>query len=69
MRNLQLAFFSIFSGFYMCWMYDYDAIEKDGFFQGYNNTIWIVVLLQVVSMLNWRSIYDFRHTEDLSLPS
>ena len=45
---LYLAFFSIFGGFYMCWMYDWDAIEKDGFFQGYNNTIWIVVLLQVL---------------------
>lgn len=46
MRNLQLAFFSIFGGFFMCWLYDYEAIEKNGFFQGYNNTIWIVVMLQ-----------------------
>lgn len=46
MRNLQLAFFSIFGGFLMCWMYDWKAIEKDGFLQGYNNVIWMVVLLQ-----------------------
>ncbi|WKY05304.1 hypothetical protein Q1695_005928 [Nippostrongylus brasiliensis] len=46
MRNLQLAFFSIFGGFLMCWMYDWKAIEKDGFLQGYNNVIWIVVMLQ-----------------------
>ncbi|KAK5977002.1 UDP-N-acetylglucosamine transporter [Trichostrongylus colubriformis] len=46
MRNLQLAFFSIFGGFFMCWFYDYRAIQKDGFLQGYNNVIWIVVLLQ-----------------------
>ncbi|PAV58552.1 hypothetical protein WR25_01335 [Diploscapter pachys] len=46
MRNLQLAFFSIFGGFFMCWVYDWDAIQKNGFLQGYNNIIWIVVLLQ-----------------------
>ncbi|KIH56293.1 UDP-galactose transporter [Ancylostoma duodenale] len=46
MRNLQLAFFSIFGGFLMCWLYDWQAIEKDGFLQGYNTIIWIVVALQ-----------------------
>ncbi|KHJ81984.1 Nucleotide-sugar transporter, partial [Oesophagostomum dentatum] len=46
MRNLQLAFFSIFGGFLMCWLYDWKAIEKDGFLQGYNTIIWIVVALQ-----------------------
>ncbi|CAI4226574.1 unnamed protein product [Auanema sp. JU1783] len=46
MRNLQLAFFSIFGGFFMCYTYDYEAIDKNGFFQGYNNIIWIVVMLQ-----------------------
>ncbi|KAK6056980.1 UDP-galactose transporter [Cooperia oncophora] len=46
MRNLQLAFFSIFGGFLMCWLYDYEAIQKDGFLQGYNNIIWTVVMLQ-----------------------
>ncbi|KAK0393841.1 hypothetical protein QR680_000424 [Steinernema hermaphroditum] len=46
MRNLQLAFFSIFGGFFMCWLYDSEKIGTDGFFQGYNGVIWIVVLLQ-----------------------
>ncbi|CAJ0601375.1 unnamed protein product [Cylicocyclus nassatus] len=46
MRNLQLAFFSIFGGFLMCWLYDWGAIQKDGFLQGYNTIIWIVVALQ-----------------------
>ncbi|CAJ0931993.1 unnamed protein product, partial [Mesorhabditis belari] len=46
MRNLQLAFFSIFGGFFMCWLYDSEAIATNGFFQGYNNIIWVVVLLQ-----------------------
>ncbi|TMS32389.1 hypothetical protein L596_000235 [Steinernema carpocapsae] len=46
MRNLQLAFFSIFGGFFMCWLYDSEKIGTDGFFQGYNGIIWTVVLLQ-----------------------
>ena len=31
----------------MTWLYDREAVSKDGFFQGYNSIIWIVVLLQV----------------------
>ncbi|CAG9529704.1 unnamed protein product [Cercopithifilaria johnstoni] len=46
MRNLQLAFFSIFSGFFMVWFYDFKQVNEYGFFQGYNSVIWIVVLLQ-----------------------
>jgi len=46
MRNLQLAFFSIFGGFLMTWLYDWEAVSKDGFFQGYNSIIWTVVFLQ-----------------------
>ncbi|OZC05248.1 UDP-galactose transporter, partial [Onchocerca flexuosa] len=47
MRNLQLAFFSIFGGFFMVWFYDFKQINEYGFFQGYNSIIWTVVLLQV----------------------
>lgn len=46
MRNLQLAFFSIFGGFFMVWLYDWDAVKQDGFFQGYNSVIWVAVMLQ-----------------------
>ncbi|VDM29014.1 unnamed protein product [Toxocara canis] len=46
-RNLQLAFFSIFGGLFMVWLYDSEKVNENGFFQGYNNIIWIVVLLQV----------------------
>lgn len=57
-RNLELgrislsvtpfpAFFSVFGGLFMTWAYDGAAVAKDGFFQGYNNVIWTVVLLQV----------------------
>ncbi|KHN81593.1 UDP-N-acetylglucosamine transporter [Toxocara canis] len=45
-RNLQLAFFSIFGGLFMVWLYDSEKVNENGFFQGYNNIIWIVVLLQ-----------------------
>uniref|UniRef100_A0A0N4Z347 UDP-N-acetylglucosamine transporter n=1 Tax=Parastrongyloides trichosuri TaxID=131310 RepID=A0A0N4Z347_PARTI len=45
-RNLQLSFFSIFGGYLMVWIYDYEAVNKNGFFQGYNYLIWIVVFLQ-----------------------
>ncbi|KAJ1374324.1 hypothetical protein KIN20_036991 [Parelaphostrongylus tenuis] len=46
MRNLQLAFFSIFGGFLMCWLYDWNAIQEGGFLQGYNGITWIVIMLQ-----------------------
>uniref|UniRef100_A0A0M3I7W8 UDP-N-acetylglucosamine transporter n=1 Tax=Ascaris lumbricoides TaxID=6252 RepID=A0A0M3I7W8_ASCLU len=46
MRNLQLAFFSIFGGLFMVWLYDSGKVSENGFFQGYNSVIWIVVLLQ-----------------------
>uniref|UniRef100_A0A914VQC9 UDP-N-acetylglucosamine transporter n=1 Tax=Plectus sambesii TaxID=2011161 RepID=A0A914VQC9_9BILA len=46
MRNLQLAFFSIFGGFFMVYVYDSAAISENGFFQGYSFLIWIVVVLQ-----------------------
>uniref|UniRef100_A0A915Q4G5 UDP-N-acetylglucosamine transporter n=1 Tax=Setaria digitata TaxID=48799 RepID=A0A915Q4G5_9BILA len=45
-RNLQLAFFSIFGGFFMVWFYDFEKVNELGFFQGYNSLIWTVVLLQ-----------------------
>ncbi|VDD86656.1 unnamed protein product [Enterobius vermicularis] len=46
MRNIQLAFFSVFGGLFMVWLYDSDKVAKNGFFAGYNTIIWIVVLLQ-----------------------
>uniref|UniRef100_A0A7E4V9E4 UDP-N-acetylglucosamine transporter n=1 Tax=Panagrellus redivivus TaxID=6233 RepID=A0A7E4V9E4_PANRE len=46
MRNLQMAFFSIFGGLFMTFLYDREAVAENGFFQGYNSIIWIVVLLQ-----------------------
>uniref|UniRef100_A0A8R1DQG9 UDP-N-acetylglucosamine transporter n=1 Tax=Caenorhabditis japonica TaxID=281687 RepID=A0A8R1DQG9_CAEJA len=45
-RNIQLAFFSVFGSFFVCWLYDWEAIRDDGFLRGYNKIIWIVVLLQ-----------------------
>ncbi|ULU09086.1 hypothetical protein L3Y34_019934 [Caenorhabditis briggsae] len=45
-RNIQLAFFSVFGALFVCWLYDWEAISNDGFLRGYNGIIWIVVLLQ-----------------------
>lgn len=45
-RNIQLAFFSVFGAIFVCWLYDWQAISEDGFLRGYNGVIWIVVLLQ-----------------------
>ncbi|VDM25848.1 unnamed protein product [Toxocara canis] len=30
----------------MVWLYDSEKVNENGFFQGYNNIIWIVVILQ-----------------------
>lgn len=46
MRNIQLAFFSVFGGFFMVWLYDSEKVSENGFFGGYNCIIWVVVLLQ-----------------------
>uniref|UniRef100_A0AC35U7H4 UDP-N-acetylglucosamine transporter n=1 Tax=Rhabditophanes sp. KR3021 TaxID=114890 RepID=A0AC35U7H4_9BILA len=46
MRNLQLAFFSMFGGYAMIWFYDYEVVTENGFFQGYNFVIWVVIFLQ-----------------------
>lgn len=45
-RNIQLAFFSVFGALFVCWLYDSQAISDDGFLRGYNGIIWVVVLLQ-----------------------
>ncbi|VDN55614.1 unnamed protein product [Dracunculus medinensis] len=46
MRNLQLAFFSLFGAAFMIWLYDWDKVVENGYFQGYNVVIWIVILFQ-----------------------
>lgn len=46
MRNIQLAFFSVFGGLFMVWLYDSKKVAENGFFAGYNSIIWVVVLLQ-----------------------
>eukprot|EP00040_Diaphanoeca_grandis_P013915 m.70306 g.70306 ORF g.70306 m.70306 type:complete len:359 (-) comp24208_c2_seq1:51-1127(-) len=46
LRNVQLALFSIVLGSIGCFYNDGDAIQENGFFQGYSNLVWIVVALQ-----------------------
>ncbi|XP_014679460.1 PREDICTED: UDP-N-acetylglucosamine transporter-like isoform X2 [Priapulus caudatus] len=45
-RNIQLALFGIIFGFGGVFIYDYQPIQQNGFFQGYNRVTWIVILLQ-----------------------
>ncbi|KAL3110115.1 hypothetical protein niasHT_015718 [Heterodera trifolii] len=45
-RNLQLAFFSIFGAFAMTLLYDWAQLQQWGFFHGYNWIIWMVIALQ-----------------------
>ena len=51
-RNFQLSFFSILFGVLTLFVFNYDAvINGDGFFQGYDWIVWIVVLLQSIGGL------------------
>jgi solute carrier family 35 (UDP-sugar transporter), member A1/2/3 len=45
----SLGFFGTIIGFFSVYSYDYVAVTKDGFFQGYNTTVWVVVALQVLN--------------------
>uniref|UniRef100_A0A915KEF8 UDP-N-acetylglucosamine transporter n=1 Tax=Romanomermis culicivorax TaxID=13658 RepID=A0A915KEF8_ROMCU len=46
MRNLQLAFFSIWFGFGAVFFSDFELIKANGFFQGYNALVWFLIVLQ-----------------------
>ncbi|EDV28459.1 uncharacterized protein TRIADDRAFT_49562 [Trichoplax adhaerens] len=50
-RNVQLGTFGFIFGLMGMLYKDYDALVKDGFFQGYNNITWIVVSLQAIGGL------------------
>jgi len=45
-RNLQLGIFSLAFATSAVIFNDYDAIAKDGFFQGYNFLVFIIIILQ-----------------------
>uniref|UniRef100_A0A7S3V1K1 Sugar phosphate transporter domain-containing protein n=1 Tax=Aplanochytrium stocchinoi TaxID=215587 RepID=A0A7S3V1K1_9STRA len=52
-RNVQLALFGVVFGIVAVYFTDEAAIDKDGFFQGYTTTTWIVVIVQaVVGVIN-----------------
>ncbi|XP_022105546.1 UDP-N-acetylglucosamine transporter-like isoform X2 [Acanthaster planci] len=46
LRNIQLAFFGVLFGLGGVIMNDGEKVRSAGFFQGYNNLTWIVVLFQ-----------------------
>ncbi|XP_064624812.1 UDP-N-acetylglucosamine transporter-like isoform X2 [Lineus longissimus] len=45
-RNIQLGVFGVIIGLVAVFLNDRDAVFKDGFFQGYHMTTWIVISLQ-----------------------
>ncbi|XP_065834430.1 UDP-N-acetylglucosamine transporter-like isoform X2 [Oscarella lobularis] len=45
-RNVQLALFGVIFGFVGVISNDWEAVRKDGFFQGYGAVTWVVVILQ-----------------------
>ncbi|KAK4160647.1 hypothetical protein QBC43DRAFT_303570 [Cladorrhinum sp. PSN259] len=51
-RNVQLSFFSLFPALFIgvLWQ-DGAAISRDGFFVGYNPTVWFTILLQALGGL------------------
>lgn len=48
-RNLQLGIFSLVFATSAVIFNDYDAIAKDGFFQGYHPLVFVIIALQVSS--------------------
>eukprot|EP00929_Paragymnodinium_shiwhaense_P039214 TRINITY_DN20621_c0_g3_i1.p1 TRINITY_DN20621_c0_g3~~TRINITY_DN20621_c0_g3_i1.p1 ORF type:complete len:354 (+),score=46.12 TRINITY_DN20621_c0_g3_i1:103-1164(+) len=51
MRNIQLALVGSILGLAGCYMTDGAKIRADGFMQGYNNLVWLVIILQAVGGL------------------
>merc|ERR1712029_787392 len=45
-RNLQLGMFSLVFGAFAVIYNDFDAVARDGFFQGYNYLVVIIIVLQ-----------------------
>ncbi|XP_068098742.1 UDP-N-acetylglucosamine transporter isoform X3 [Hyperolius riggenbachi] len=50
-RNIQLGFFGGIFGLIGVFVYDGDSVSKGGFFQGYSNITWTVVVLQALGGL------------------
>uniref|UniRef100_A0A0G4H1Z2 UDP-galactose transporter n=1 Tax=Chromera velia CCMP2878 TaxID=1169474 RepID=A0A0G4H1Z2_9ALVE len=51
MRNIQLALYGVVLGFVTAMMKDREKIVENGFLQGYNWVVWMVILLQAVGGL------------------
>jgi len=47
-RNVQLAMFGVTFGIIAVFFTDEAAVDKDGFFQGYTKTTWMVVIAQAI---------------------
>lgn len=51
LRNIQLAIIGVGISGIGCVAYDLDVIHRDGFFRGYSNVVWIVILLSAAGGL------------------
>ena len=60
-RNLQLGIFSLMFGAFAVIYTDLDAVTKDGFFQGYNYLVVIIIILQVNYMYFYLHICLINH--------
>ena len=60
-RNLQLGIFSLMFGAFVVIYTDLDAVTKDGFFQGYNYLVVIIIILQVNYMYFYLHICLINH--------
>ena len=47
LRNIQLGVFAIFFSFLTIFTYDFKSVITNGFFNGYNSIVWIVIFVQV----------------------
>jgi len=46
-RNIQLGVFGIIFSFLAIFTYDFKLVVNNGFFNGYNSIVWIVIFVQV----------------------
>jgi Nucleotide-sugar transporter len=58
-RNIQLGCFGILMSLFGVFVTDYSKVASKGFFQGYNNTVWIVVALQVCHRHSISTMFHF----------
>lgn len=57
--NIQVSSVSMLISLMAVWLNDGEAVFKDGFFQGYNSLVWLVIILQAVGGLVIASVMKY----------